>query len=77
MEKKVLVALEARKTQNSLASGAQCQDIETGCEDELERQQHASLPSLGRFEAKYKCASSPGITHNRSTIGKLNGNLDG
>ena len=51
--------LEARKTANSLTSGAQCQDIEALCEDDLERQQHASLPSLGRFTARYKRVTSP------------------
>ena len=54
LERKVLQVLEARKTANSLTSGAQCQDIEALCEDDLERQQHASLPSLGRFTARYK-----------------------
>ena len=59
LEKKVLQVLEARKTANSLTSGAQCQDIEALCEDDLERQQHASLPSLGRFTARYKRVHSP------------------
>ena len=54
LEKKVMAAYEARKTANSLRSGAECQDIGGMCEDDMEQQQHASLPSLGRFEARYK-----------------------
>jgi len=54
LEKKVMAAYEARKTANSLRSGAECQDVGGLCEDDMEQQQHASLPSLGRFEARYK-----------------------
>ena len=49
-----MAAYEARKTANSLRSGAECQDMGGMCEDDMEQQQHASLPSLGRFEARYK-----------------------
>lgn len=47
-------------TANSLTSGAQCQDMGSMCEDDLERQQQASLPSLGRFEARYRSAAQSG-----------------
>ena len=46
-----------RMTANALTSGAECQEVGDRCEDEMERQQHASLPSLGRFEAKFKSGS--------------------
>ena len=51
--------LEERRRANALTSGAECQDVGGQCEDEMERQQHASLPSLGRFEAKYRSAFLP------------------
>ena len=57
LEERLQSTFEERKNANALVSGAQCQEVGDLCEDEMERQQHASLPSLGRFEAKYRSAS--------------------
>ena len=59
LEKKMQQALERRQGENKLTSGAECQDLGALCEDDMEQQQQASLPSIGRFEARYRYSPLP------------------